>query len=203
MGTGKISRTPEPNSWPTAVAARRILEELLPADGEKAFAKAKKLLENTSPPAGYLTRVVLPIAPMGGSPAAVFETDRDESVQAEAAKDVSVVTNHFTTRKDGRPASKDSLERETKVRGGVDTCLHDGDHQGRFGCRGVAGTRVCSAAMPASGTLHSLVFRNDPWCFELRIGEKGEQGCVPAPISARRYVLRREQLFPKDVRKGK
>lgn len=202
VGTGKISRTPEPNSWPTAVAARRILEELLPADGEKAFAKAKKLLENTSPPAGYLTRVVLPIAPMGGSPAAVFETDRDESVQAEAAKDVSVVTNHFTTRKDGRPASKDSLERETKVRGGVDTCLHDGDHQVSV----AEAWQVLESVQRGNarfGTLHSLVFRNDPWCFELRIGEKGEQGCVPAPISARRYVLRREQLFPKDVRKGK
>jgi hypothetical protein len=198
VGTGKISMTPEPSSWPTAVAARRILKELLPADGDKSFAKAKELLGNTSPPAGYLTRVVLPIVPVGGAPVAVFETDRDESVKAEPAKGVSVVTNHFASRKDGRPPSKDSIDREAKVRGGVDTCLHDGDHQVSV----AEAWQVLESVQRGNarfGTLHSLVFRNAPWCFELRIGEKGEKGCVPAPVSTKRYVLTRDQLFPKDV----
>ena len=45
------------------------------------------------------------------------------------------------------------------------------------------------------GTLHSLVFRHDPWCFELRVAELADGGVVAAPSSGRRYQLTRAQVF--------
>jgi hypothetical protein len=48
----------------------------------------------------------------------------------------------------------------------------------------------------AFGTLHSLVFRQEPWCFELRIAELGPVGLVAAPVSSRRWSVPREVLFP-------
>ena len=47
------------------------------------------------------------------------------------------------------------------------------------------------------GTLHSLVFRHDPWCFELRVAEwDHERGLVAAPVSRRRFALPRRAVFP-------
>jgi hypothetical protein len=198
VGSGKISRTPEPSSWPTAIAARRILEELRPADPKAAFTKAKDLLGYTSPPAGFLTRVVLPIVPKEGTPAAVFETDTKQCVLADAQACPCVVTNHFETRKDGRVASKDSLDRAMKVRAGVDGCIADGDHKVSI----AEAWTVLESVQRGNqrfGTLHAIVFRHEPWCFELRLGTQGEKGCVPAPVSTRRFALTREQVFGKDV----
>ena len=48
----------------------------------------------------------------------------------------------------------------------------------------------------AFGTLHSLVFRPEPWCFELRIAEAKPEGLVGAPDSSRRFALPRETVFP-------
>ena len=202
VGSAKIVMTPEPGSWPMAVAARAILEELRPADGAAALAKAKELLGNTSPPAGYLTRVVLPIVPKDGNPAAVFETDTKECVLAQAQRGASVTTNHFETRKDGRPASEDSLERATKVRAVVEQCLAGGDQV-------VSSEEAWSVLESVQrgnarfGTLHALVFRYEPWCFELRLGEVGPKGCVPAPVSTKRWVLTKEQVFGKGAPGGK
>ena len=202
VGTGKVSMTPEPSSWPTAIAARRILEELRPADAVAAIKKAKELLGYTSPPAGFLTRVVLPNVPKDGSPAAVFETDVKTCVLADATRGPCITTNHFETRKDGREASKDSLDRATKVRTGVEGCIADGDHK-------VAPAEAWTVLEGVQrggrsfGTLHALVFRHEPWCFELRLGTHGEKGCVPAPVSSRRFALSREQVFGKDVPQAK
>jgi hypothetical protein len=46
------------------------------------------------------------------------------------------------------------------------------------------------------GTLHSLVFRSDPWCFELRLADSKPDGLVAAPASARRHALERSDVFP-------
>lgn len=198
VGSAKVSMTPEPGSWPTAIAARRILEEVRPADPAAAFAKAKELLGYTSPPAGFLTRVVLPNVPQDGSPAAVFETDTKQSVMADAPAGPSVVTNHFETRKDGRKASKDSLDRAVKVRAGVGDCLAAGDHKLSVGEAWTVLEGV-QRGNQRFGTLHAIVFRHEPWCFELRLGTHDDKGCVPAPVSTRRFVLSREQVFGKDV----
>jgi hypothetical protein len=48
----------------------------------------------------------------------------------------------------------------------------------------------------AFGTLHSLVFRPEPWCFELRIAEDKPEGLIGAPGSTRRYAIPRAVLFP-------
>ena len=45
------------------------------------------------------------------------------------------------------------------------------------------------------GTLHSLVFRHEPWHFEMRVADHEESGLVAAPSSSRRYRLTREQVF--------
>jgi hypothetical protein len=53
------------------------------------------------------------------------------------------------------------------------------------------------------GTLHALVYRHEPWCFELRVAELKDGGLVAAPVSARRYVLTRAELFAPDERLGR
>jgi hypothetical protein len=197
VGSAKVSLVPEPGSWPTATAAHRILEDLRPDDAPAAFRQARELLGNTSPPVGFLTRVVLPVVPAEGAPAAVFETDRDRSEQGLPPAPTEVVTNHFQTRKDGIPARADSLQRERQLRAGIDTCFADGDHLVGID----EAWQVLSKVQRGSkrfGTLHSLVFRHDPWCFELRLGEVGQAGCVPAPASTKRYSLAREQVFPAE-----
>jgi hypothetical protein len=195
VGTGKITRTPEPDSWPTAVAARAILERVRPADGDRALATAEELLGYTSPPAGYLTRVVLPGVRPGSAPSAVFETDAKRCVRAEQHGATCVVTNHFVTRTDGRGASKDSLSRETRVRTGLDGCLSGGDRKVSVDEAWQVLVSVQRGGGHAFGTLHALVFRAEPWCFELRVGQYEEKGVVAAPSSARRYSLARDALF--------
>ncbi|MBM4061486.1 MAG: hypothetical protein FJ265_10395 [Planctomycetes bacterium] len=193
-GSARITVLPEPESWPSAVAARRILEELRPQDGAAAFAEARRLLGHTSPPAGFLTRVVLPLVPQGRAPAALFETNHASCVLGEGPVGSEVVTNHFLTRTDGRPPMQDSLTRAALLREGLARCLADGDH--RMGPEEAwAVLATVQRGGRRHGTLHALVFRHEPWCFELRIGEAGPKGCVPAPSSGRRHPLTRAQVF--------
>ncbi len=197
VGTGQITMTPEPSSWPTAIAAREILRRSTGQPAEQVFALAQELLGYTSPPAGYLTRIVLPVPPAHGSPAGLFETDSHKCLRA-TVDGPCIVTNHFLGRHDGRDASGDSLERAKLVQAGVDGCLHDGDHQVSI----AEGWQMLAAVQRGGGakfgTLHSLVFRAEPWCFELRLAEVQEGKLVAAPQSSRRFALAREVLFPAD-----
>ncbi len=196
VGSAKITMMPEPDSWPTAIAARRILAAGPGEDPATTFAACKKLLEYTSPPAGYATHVVLPKAVGGAGPAAVFETDAKSCVQAELVAGSCVLTNHFRTRKDGRQASRDSLGREKRVTEEIGGCIDTGDHRVSVA---EAWTILESVSRDGRGmgTLHSVVFRHEPWVFELRIAALDAQGAVVgAPKSERRYSLTRDQVFP-------
>lgn len=192
VGSAKLTFTPEPSSWPSAIAARGILER---GAGGDVFATAKELLTYTSPPAGFLTHVVLPTVPATGPPAAVFETDASSSERATLNGNPIVVTNHFRTRQDGRPSSKDSREREQRLDQGVAGCLQVGDKLVSVEEAWQALVSVQRGGGHAFGTLHALVFRHEPWCFELRIAEMADARVVAAPSSTRRHVLTRAQLF--------
>ena len=195
VGSARITLAPEPGSWPTAVAAREILQQAHGDDPAQVFATAQTLLSNTSPPAGFLTRIVLPQAPASGSPAGLFETDSRKCVRA-VVDGPCVVTNHFLTRTDGREASGDSIEREKQVHACIDRCLHEGDHHISV----AEGWEMLGAVQRGGGkrfgTLHSLVFRQQPWCFELRLASLQDGKLVAAPQSERRFQLPRELLFP-------
>lgn len=197
VGNANITYTPEPDSWPTAMALRAILEQVAGASGQQGLELAQKLLGNTSAPAGYITRVVLP-QPGADGPVGLFEADRNKVVRAAVAQ-CEVTTNHFQGRTDGRAASKDSTDRQKSISTGLEKV-------------GASGAKVTPAAAwqmlaevqrggsRAFGTLHSLVFRHAPWCFELRIAEPGEGGLVAAPVSTRRWSVPREVLFPKNAK---
>ncbi len=199
VGTGKITRTPEPESWPTATAAQLALRAFAPNDAEAGLAKVQDLLGYTSPPIGYLTRIVLPSALPGAPPLALFETDAKKCVRAPLPASPCVVTNHFLSRQDGRDASRDSLDRAKKVRAGIDACLGDDDHEVSIDEAWQMLGSVQRGGGHAFGTLHSLVFRHEPWCFQLRLAEHGEKGLVGAPGSDRRFELSREAVFPKEL----
>lgn len=200
VGTGKITRTPEPESWPTAVAAQLALRQFVAKEPDAGLTKVQDLLGYTSPPIGYLTRIVLPAAPANGSPAVLFETDAKKCVRAELPPGACVVTNHFLSRDDGRGASKDSLDRQKAIRAGVEGCLGADDKQVSIEEGWQMLRSVQRGGRHAFGTLHSLVFRHDPWCFELRLATHGEKGIVAAPDSERRFALPRAVVFPDDVR---
>lgn len=197
VGSAKITMTPEPESWPTAIAARALLAAPERGDGAAVAKEARRLLEYTSPPAGFLTHVVLPTAAGEGSPASIFETDAKSCVLAQSATGACILTNHFRTRTDGRKASKDSLDREKRVGAGIDGWLGEGDRRLSVDEAWQVLRSVQRGGGHAFGTLHSLVFRHEPWCFELRIAEhRDETGVLAAPDSPRRCVLAREQVFP-------
>jgi len=177
------------------IAARAILANGAGGAAADVFAAAAKLLEYTSPPAGYLTHVILPKVPPTGAPAAVFETDADSCVPAGAGAAPVVLTNHFQRRTDGRKASKDSKDRERQMQSGVSGCFDLGDKQVSVEEAWQILGSVQRGGGHAFGTLHALVFRHEPWCFELRIASYGENGVVAAPASARQHVLTRQQLF--------
>jgi hypothetical protein len=195
VGSAKITFTPEPESWPSAIALRRVLEQGRADAGVATFDLAQELLGNTSPPAGYLLHVVLPTALAGASPATVFETDARSCVRSLRPGGACVLTNHFHTRTDGRPASRDSLDREKRLRAGIDGCLDTGDHRVSVDeVWDVLGS-VQRGGSHAFGTLHSLVFRHEPWYFELRVGQLDGKKVIAAPASGRRHVLTRAQVF--------
>lgn len=192
VGSARASM-PEPLSWPAAVAARKVLESR--GEGDERLAAAQRHIEYTSPPAGFLTHVVLPAAPSSGVPAALFEADARRCVAADQQPGPFVVTNHFRARKDGVRAAADSLGRERSLQLGIRGCVEVGDQ-----CVDVSEawrmlTDVARGGGSYFGTLHSLVFRHEPWCFEARIAEQRDGEVVAAPDSARRYRLTRAQVF--------
>jgi hypothetical protein len=197
VGTGVVTYSPEPSSWPSAIALAVLLAK---ADGREAaatFALAKEQLSYTSPPAGYLTHLVLPRVPSPGRPAVVFEADAQSVEQAAVADGPCVLTNHFRHRRDGRPASNDSLDRERALTAGIVACaaLGAGDRKVDIDEAWRLLAEVERGGKQAFGTLHSLVFRHEPWHFELRLAEHGDGRLVAAPSSGRRHRLMREQLF--------
>jgi hypothetical protein len=133
--------------------------------------------------------------PAAGAPAAVFETDASSSQRADPTGNPLVVTNHFHAKQDGRPASKDSREREDRLGACVTGCFDVGDKVLSVDEAWQALASVQRGGSHAFGTLHALVFRHEPWCFELRIAAMVDGKVVAAPSSARRHVLTREQLF--------
>jgi len=194
VGSGKVALPLQPSSWPTATAARVILEDARGDDPKAAFALALDRLGYTSPPAGFLTRLVLPKAIGDDSPSGLFEADSKKVVQATRG-DVCVVTNHFQGRDDGTGASKDSADRHAAVSRCIDGCIADGDHKVSID-EGWQALRSVQRSAKSFGTLHSLVFRNEPWTFELRLAEIGDgQKLIAAPDSKRRVALTRNELF--------
>ena len=195
VGSGKVTRTPEPASWPTAAAARAILAEARGDDAQACFALALDRLGYTSPPAGFLTRIVLPQAAPGQSPVGLFEADSKKVVRAPR-NGASVVTNHFLGRTDGRGPSADSRSRQEAVQRCLQQNLESGDRRVSVDEGWAMLQEVERGQSRGFGTLHSLVFRHEPWVFELRLAELDEQGrLVAAPSSKRRHALARDQLF--------
>ena len=184
---------PQPSSWPAAVAARKVLES--DGAGDDRLAQAQRHIEYTSPPVGFLTHVVLPRVPESGPPAALFEADARRSVLGAAPPGPFVVTNHFRSRQDGAGASGDSLGREQTLQRGVMGCVTVDDQQVDIDEAWRVLRSVERGGGRFFGTLHSLVFRHDPWCFEVRVAELADGGVVAAPSSGRRYQLTRAQVF--------
>lgn len=197
VANARRTLTPRRDSLPTAVAARAILEG---ADVEGGFELAAGLLEQTSPPAGYLTRVVLPEVPEGEpGPVKVFEADY-QNVAVRSAERLCVVTNHFLRAKAPRGAGRDSSGRYDKLENCLVTYLEEQDRR-----VSTAETWEALALVQRSGrrfaTLHSIVFRQQPWVLEVAIGTLGPNGRVlGAAKSQRRYRLQREGVFPREPR---
>jgi len=119
-----------------------------------------------------------------------------------------VVTNHFLSRAGERKVSKDSRQRRQDLLAKVGESLKGsgkvtvGDMWAFLRCvdRGRAAARRYEMPKRAlrAGTLHSLVFRNEPWVFELGIGVfDTKHGITAATRSSRRYRLTRDQVFAK------
>lgn len=195
VGSATVSMTPEPGSWPAAIAARRILERGATGGAESVFADALRAVQYTSPPVGYLTHVVLPAIPEKGPPLTVFEADTEACEPGTRADGPFVLTNHFRTRTGGRGASRDSLDREKRLTAGIAGCMATDDRVVDIAEAWSMLESVQRGGGHAFATLHSLLFRHEPWLFELRLAEHEESGIVAAPVSSRRYVLRREQVF--------
>lgn len=192
VGSAKFSM-PQPSSWPAAVAARLILQAA--EQGAMRLKKAEEVLEYTSPPVGYMTHVVLPEAAAEGRPVAVFETNVADTVVGGNLDGAFVVTNHFRTRQDGRVASRDSTGREAEMQKGIAGCIKVADRAVDPDEAWEILQSVEAAGGHQFGTLHSLVFRHDPWHFELRVADHNADGLIGAPSSSRRYRLTREQVF--------
>lgn len=192
VGSAQFS-LPQPSSWPSATAVRELLRE---SDrGAARLAKAEEHLDYTSPPVGFMTHVVLPELGDLERPVAVFETNAADTVRGKPGAGPFVVTNHFRTRKDGRKASRDSTGREQDLTSGISGCMKVDDRRIDF----VEAWRMLQSVEAGGGhhfgTLHSLVFRHEPWFFELRVGDHQSDGLVGAASSKRRYRLTREQVF--------
>ena len=197
VGNGRRTLAPRKACLPTATAARQILEGATVTNG---FQLARRLLAETSPPASYLTRVVLPATPAGEpGPVRVFEADFRE-VQERKEERLCVVTNHFTTAGDPAEAGPDSGGRYRKLTNCLDEYLGAQDHRVSAAEAWQALARVQKSGRRFA-SLHSMVFRRTPWVFELGLGEMDAQRRVQgAPGSPRRYRLQREGVFPQNHR---
>lgn len=194
VGSAKVSWSPEPSSWPSAIAARAILAHGA-GEAEATFAKAAELLGQTSPPVGFMTHVTLPAAPARGAPTRVFEADVKSAVPHAHAGGPLVLTNHFRTRADGRKASGDSVGRQKQLDAGIAGCIDAGDRKVDVAEAWTMLQSVERGGSNAFGTLHALVFRHEPWLFELRVGALQDGKVVAAPSSPRQHALTRAQLF--------
>jgi hypothetical protein len=192
VGNGRLEPAPRPRSWPTALAAREILRA---AHAQDAVAVAQRLLERSSPPASYVARVVLPVAD-APHPEIAFEIDGQKAL-AHAGGALCVVTNHFQGRRDAREPAFDSRQRHAQLCESIARLCADGDQKVSTDEAWQALRKVQRGGGAAFGTLHSLVFRHQPWFCELRVGELGPEGRLrAAPSATRRFVLARETLFP-------
>lgn len=200
VGSGRITIAPEPESYPTAIAAREILRTATVADAREVGAR---LIAETSPPISYISRLVLPRIPKGSSsPTIVFEADARKEVVREV-EGYCVVTNHFLGRDDGRSISRDSQSRFDKITAGVEGNLSRGDRKISVAEAWESLSSVERGERRAFGTLHSLVFRGDPWVFELAIGTPAEGGMVRAATrSERRYSVPKKVLFKSPTGEG-
>ncbi len=186
VGSGE-GGMPEPDSMPTAIAAREILQR---GDIDGMRELGRRMLEETSPPSSFITRIVMPRKPEGSdTPVAVYETDIRKVVLKDREAPC-VVTNHFAAHGGG-----DSGQRFAQITEGVGACLENGDKK-----LSVAEAWDALRAVDRSGrgfaTLHSLVFRADPWVFELRIGVPDDDDrIVAAPRATRRYSFARDVVF--------
>ncbi len=182
-GNAGVSWTPKDGAVPTALATRAILA----AGPAGALAAARQALAATAPPAGFLTRVVLPSGPRAET---VFEHG-DEAQHERLGGAISVTSNHFLGIEGERGISLDSGMRFDAVT----ACLGEAQP-----IDAALAWRALAAAQRGEGfvfpTLHSLVYRAEPWCFELRIAARDAAGkLVPAPESPRRYAVPRGVLF--------
>lgn len=183
---------PRPGSYPTATAAREILRQ---ADAESAFEIGRDMLAKTCPPRGFITRVVGPDAG-DDLPVRIFETDR-KGVTHRKGNALCVVTNHFLSR-DRENGRGDSKQRWTRIRAQLREDLTRQDRKVSVDEAWHALAIVDRSGR--HGTLHSLVFRHDPWVFELAIGTPSSAGSVlAAPSHGTRYRLSREAVFA-DIR---
>jgi hypothetical protein len=181
--------TPRPGAYPTATAARGILRQ---ANAESAFEVSEAILKRTCPPRGYLTRVVTPDQSKG-HPARVFEVDV-EGVTHREDGEYCIVTNHFLSRGES-PTIGDSVNRWKQIRSMLKGDLSTADQKVSVGEAWEA-----LAAVERSGqsfaTLHSMVFRHDPWVFEIAIGKLDESSRVDgAPSAGTRHRLTRDAVF--------
>jgi hypothetical protein len=197
VGNGRRTLAPRKDSLPTATAARQILAGATVSNG---FQLAAQLLAQTSPPAGYLTRVVLPATPTAQpGPVRVFETDYRE-VHERSEERLCVVTNHFVVAGEPDDAGPDSGGRYQKLTNCVLEYLGAEDRRVSPPEAWQALARVQKSGRYFA-SLHSMVFRQDPWCFEVALGTVGANRRVQgAPGSPRRYRLQREGVFPEDPR---
>ncbi len=197
VGNGRRTLTPRKGSLPTATAARLILEGAKVANG---FQLARKVLAQTSPPASYLTRVVLPTTPPGQpGPVRVFEADH-RSVTERSEERLCVVTNHFVEAGDPDEVGRDSGGRFQKLTNCLREYLGADDQQVSLGETWQALGRVEKSGRRFA-TLHSMVFRRQPWVFEVALGDVGAGSQIRgAPGGSRRYRLQREGVFPSQPR---
>ena len=172
---------------PTATAVRKVLSEL---GGDELAGRAEEIMSKTSPPSSYITRFVLPQPQGDAPPLAIFEVETD-SLQQRDVEGPCVVTNHFGSHE----GSSDSEGRFASLSDDVSECFRDGDQMVSVE-EAWAAIRAVDRSGQRFATLHSVVFRAEPWVFEIAIGEVDGSGNVTAaPRSGRRHRLARDQVF--------
>ena len=95
----------------------------------------------------------------------------------------------------GRKASVDSVGRQKQLATGIAGCVDAGDRKVDVDEAWTILQSVERGGDNAFGTLHALVFRHEPWRFELRVAAVQDGKVVAAPSSQRRHALTRAQLF--------
>jgi hypothetical protein len=105
-----------------------------------------------------------------------------------------VVTNHFLSRPDAAPRG-DSLARWTRIGDQLQRELDTADRRLSID-EAWAALAAVERGGRRFGTLHSVVFRKDPWVCELRLGiHDAAHGVGAAPSRGRRFRLSMAALF--------